>query len=217
MSVNVTTVVVGDMEENCHIVRNGADEALVIDPGAEAEKIVEAIEATAATPLAILLTHAHFDHIGAVEPLKSRYRLPLYLHKKEEKLLKSANLYTHLFGKGGKVAIPKVDYYVDRLENPFSIGMFAVRTIETPGHTKGGVTFAIGDAAFTGDTLLKGATGSLKFPGANKELLIESLKTLATLPPETRVYAGHGEPTTISEELETNERFQKALSKGVEE
>jgi glyoxylase-like metal-dependent hydrolase (beta-lactamase superfamily II) len=204
------------MEENCHVVRNDEGEALVIDPGAEQEKIGEAIEREGGAPLAILLTHAHFDHIAAVEPLKRRYGIPLYLHKKEAKLLKSANLYTHLFGKGGKVEIPEIDYFVDRLENPFSVGAFSVRTIETPGHTKGGATFVIGDAAFTGDTLLKGATGSLKFPGANKELLIESLKKLATLPPETRVFAGHGEPTTIGEELETNERFRKAISEGVE-
>ena len=212
MPLAVVTIPNGRWKENCYMVVDGSAHTLVIDPGSDATQIVTAIEKVGLKVLAVLNTHGHYDHMGAVAPLQTRFSVPFYLHSADEKILKGANLYMKVFEGSEPVTIPRVDRYLDREELPITIGDFEVQVRFTPGHTPGSVCFGIQEVLFTGDTLLKGKVGRVDLPGGDKDALRQSLTGLGKINPDMRIYPGHGAPSTIGDELQSNLQWRELLA-----
>ena len=190
------TVPVGLYEVNCTLAIDGAD-AWVVDPGADEEAIVKAAEAEGAKIAGILLTHAHFDHIGAIPGIKARFpEAPVYVHPSDEVM------FGHPFNRlpPEYPSFPKPAGVVDARKFPLA------EVIETPGHTPGGVCYYFKEDGIllSGDTLFAGSVGRTDFPGGSMTTLVESLKKLKALPDLTKVIPGHGPSTTIGEEKGSN-------------
>lgn len=190
---HITVRAVGFYKVNCYIVsaESGA-EAAVIDPGDEAEAILEVIRARGLRVTAILLTHAHWDHVGAVADVAEATGAPVYLHQAELGALE----------EWSPRPVPGVRLVADgdRIE----AGGLTFEAWHTPGHTPGGVCYRLGGRLFSGDTLFAGSVGRTDFPGGSAEDLARSLRRLLTLPDETAVHPGHGPATTIGRERLTN-------------
>ena len=199
--MQVSTIVNGRWRENCHIAADGDGNAVIIDPGSEHARIAELIDANGWQVLAIVNTHAHYDHVGAVAPLQERYQAPFYLHGADAPLLKRANLYRMMFESRDVVKIPTISHDISTLPASFTIGPWSIDWIPTPGHTDGSICLLVGDVLFSGDTLMHNAIGRTDLPGGNRALLVDSVRKLMELPGETRVYAGHGPATTLAAEL----------------
>ena len=196
---------VGDVETNCYIVVNETSkECFIIDPGDDEEVLIAAIEEEKAVPKAILLTHGHFDHIYAVEPLAKKYGIPVYASEKEAQLLGEPEMNcSALYGR--EVAVVPKNYIEDG--DIFEIAGIKIKGIHTPGHTKGSMCFYIGseNTLFSGDTLFKGGVGRTDLPTGNTHLLLESLRDkIIVLPPETIIYPGHGPQTELDYEKRNN-------------
>mgnify|MGYP001291040971 CR=1 FL=1 len=198
--IKVERVPTGPWKENCYLVYDEHQDTLLIDPGSEPLIIDEIIQAKNLKILAILNTHGHFDHIGAVDFFQKKYNAKFYLHSSDSKLLKSANLYMKIFQGDEPIKIPEVDEFIVNFDRVYQFKNFQVSFIETPGHTEGSLCIKIGNNLFSGDTLLKNAIGRTDLPGGNKELLIRSLSKLVKLPKDLILYPGHGKSTTIAEE-----------------
>ena len=199
--MRVSTVVNGKWRENCHIVADASGHALIVDPGSESTKIAEEIDANGLTVLAVIGTHAHHDHIGAVVPIQERYGAPFYLHRADAALLKRANLFRMMFDANDSVKIPTISHDISALPSSFEIGPFAISWIATPGHTEGSVCLLVRDVLFSGDTLMHKAIGRSDLPGGNRARLLASVRKLMELPGETVVHAGHGPSTTLAAEF----------------
>jgi len=197
-------VVVGPLETNCYLVY--CDDTLdcaVIDPGAEAEKILPAILEAGLKPVVILNTHGHIDHIGANRDIKDRFGVPLGIHPLDRPLLeKTQELELSIF-LGAKES-PLPDLMLEDGET-IEIGRCRLGVIHTPGHTPGSVSFR-GDAVlFSGDTLFNGGVGRTDLPGGSaRDLELSIREIILPLPRETVVLPGHGPWTTIGEEWESN-------------
>jgi hydroxyacylglutathione hydrolase len=198
----VEKIVTGRWRENCYVVHQADRQALVIDPGANAEDILGLLTERELTPQAILNTHAHFDHIGAVVALKQQFDCPFYLHGGDSDLLKRANLYKIIFGSRRPVQVPSIDTDIAQLPSRFTIGPFDITWIASPGHTAGSVCFQIDDFIFTGDTLIPGARARTDLPGGDLKSLALSMETLAQLPGSLTLYGGHGKSSTLAPTLE---------------
>lgn len=200
----IKSIVNGKWEENCYIVSND-DSAVIIDPGGNAEQVEEYVRENNLKVHAVINTHAHFDHIGAVAELASVYQSPFYLHSGDLRLLRSANLYMTLFMGEKPIKIPPVDFLFDKVSLPLVFDKLTIEVIHTPGHTDGSVCFLIADNLFTGDTIMKGTIGRLDLPGGNKQKMITSLQMMSHLPGELVIYPGHGGTSTLAEEFISNE------------
>lgn len=189
----------GKWRQNCYIVSDEATGfALLIDPGSDAEAIQDQISRHRLTPVAILNTHAHYDHIGAVAALMAYYSVPFYLHQADTKLLKQANVYKMIFDSKESVVIPEPTYNLALHEAGLPIGGFEVSVLFTPGHTKGSTCLQIGTDLFSGDTLLPGAVGRTDLPGGDKLALEKSVELLRRLPDEITVWPGHGKAFALA-------------------
>lgn len=197
--INITTIVNGAWKQNCYLVTNAQKQLLVIDPGSESEAILHQISKLESKPIAILNTHAHYDHIGAVSAVLQQYQIPFYLHFGDAKLMKQANLYKILFESKNSISIPSFDKDLAHESNDLVIGEFAIKVMHTPGHTSGSTCFLLGGNLFGGDTLLPKGPGRTDLPGGNKIDLKESLLKLHELPSDCLVYPGHGKPFTLKE------------------
>lgn len=183
----------------------------MIDPGSGADDLLRLIAGNKWTVKAILNTHGHFDHIGAVAALQREYAAPFYLHRADESLMRRANLYRMVFEARDPVEIPALSQDISALPAQFEVGPFQVEWMATPGHTEGSVCLAIGGNLFSGDTLMRNAVGRTDLPGANKQQLLESVRKLSRLPGETVVYGGHGAATTIAAEFAPGSRVRELL------
>ncbi len=198
---------VGPLQENCFVVRAaGASEAVVVDPGEEAERIVAALQADAITHVAaILITHTHFDHIGAVAALHRATGAPVYVPVDERDVLAHINDYQSFPGFG-----PFEEYEADFTVAGGDVLELAGLTIDvrfTPGHSPGHVTYAIREEAalFSGDVLFQGSVGRVDLPGGDWPTLEASIAALIDeYDDETRVYPGHMGITTLGTERRTN-------------
>jgi len=193
----VTTVINGTWKQNCYLLTNEKLQLIIIDPGSNAEEIISRISNLDATPLAILNTHAHYDHIGAVSTLVQKYNIPFYLHKNDERIMKQANLYKILFESKDSIAIPLFDKDLAKEGGKFFIGDFKIEIIHTPGHTPGGVCIVVDKNIFGGDTLMYGGPGSTHLPGGDMREMESTLNTLRQLSGDLLVFPGHGRPFTL--------------------
>jgi glyoxylase-like metal-dependent hydrolase (beta-lactamase superfamily II) len=214
--IDVRMFTVGPVQENCFIVREReAASAVVIDPGDEAERLlgvladlgVEAVEA-------ILVTHTHFDHVGAVAPMAQATGAPVYCPKLETHVL--ANIMDYVPWPGfGPFDSYDADHSVQGGETLELAGMM-FEVIFTPGHSPGHVTYAVPaeDAVFSGDVLFQGSVGRVDLPGGDWPTLLGSIESLVDrFPPETTVYPGHMGITTLAHERDTNP-FLRELTRG---
>ena len=210
MSLDVTVFVNGRWKQNCYIVSKGGD-AIVIDPGSQGDDLIALIESRSWCIHGIVNTHGHFDHIGAVAPLQEKYNAPFYLHGADERMMQRANLFRMVFEAKDPVKIPTLTKDIASLPDEFEIGPFKIAWIATPGHSEGSVVMRIENMLFTGDTLLKGKVGRTDLPGGNREKLLESVKSLMSMPGETVVYGGHGPATTIAAEFAEGSKVRNLL------
>jgi len=198
----IKTLPVGQLETNCYVVTD--EETLgcaVIDPGDESNTILDYLEDNRLRCLAILLTHGHFDHIGALEAVAEETGAPVYIHRLDDtggrdfhrpvRLPENA----HYYADGDVVELPGLRFEV----------------IGTPGHTPGGVTLRCGNALFTGDTLFRGSCGRTDLPGGDMEEELRSLKRLCELPGDYEVYPGHMDTSTLERERCFNYYCRQAM------
>ncbi len=201
----VQTLALGPAQTNCYLVSaDSSRAAVVIDPGWDADAILAEARSAELTIEAILLTHGHFDHIGAVADLKDALQVPLMAHAQEIDLLEAKGG-ADLFGFRIR-SVPHPDQLVEHGE-AIEIGLLKFEVRYVPGHTVGHVAFIEHphQSAFVGDVLFAGSIGRTDLPGGDYGTLIASITDqLMTLPDDFRVYPGHGPPTTIGRERRTN-------------
>lgn len=201
--MNIKRMSLGPLGTNCYIVYKGND-ALIIDPGGDEREVITFLDEHQLKPLAILLTHAHFDHIGAVDALRHFYHIDVYLGQDEEDWLENPLLNrSTLMGKEISTESPEHLLTPDKL----NIGDFSIDVLHTPGHSPGSSSFVFKNAHFvvSGDVLFRHGVGRTDLPGGSFPQLKDSiLNQLYHLPDDYIVYPGHGPETTIAEEKQNN-------------
>ena len=191
--LKIHAMTLGDYMTNCYIIREaGSESCCVIDPGYHAEVILSYLEQNQLTLEAILLTHGHFDHVGAVKALAAETDCDVYISTEDLSLppmMTNGKLYySHTYPAEGKLNLAGLDILV----------------IPTPGHTPGSVCLLVDDTMFSGDTLFAGSCGRTDLPGGNWAAISASLKKLAALPGSYAVHPGHGGSTTLDQERKFN-------------
>jgi len=206
MSLDVQMLTVGPIAENCFVLRReGSGSGLIVDPGEEPDRILAAVEAMGVKVEAILVTHCHFDHIGAVAPVATVTGAPVYCPEMETPLLTDIMAYIPYPGIG-----PYENYEPDETLKGGEVLELAGMTIDvifTPGHSPGHVTYSVRgeDAMFSGDVLFQGSVGRVDLPGGDWPTLLRSIGTLLdSHSDETGVYPGHMGVTTLGAERATN-------------
>jgi glyoxylase-like metal-dependent hydrolase (beta-lactamase superfamily II) len=205
--LDVRMFTVGPVQENCFIVRRkDADTALLVDPGDEPDKLLKAVERLGIrTVEAILITHTHFDHIGAVAPVAHATKAPVYCPELETQVLANVMDYVPWPGFG-----PFESYQADHTVaggETLTLADLTIDVVFTPGHSPGHVTYALAehDALFSGDVLFQGSVGRVDLPGGDWPTLLASIENLlSAYPEETTVYPGHMGVTTLGRERATN-------------
>ncbi len=204
--MDIRMFTVGPVAENAFLFRRQDDvRALMIDPGEEAERLIAAIDELGVQVEAILLTHTHFDHVGAVAPLARHTGAPVYCPEAEAHVLADIMKYVPWAGFG-----PFESYDADVLlsgSERLELAGFSIDVLSTPGHSPGHLTYSIADeeAVFSGDVLFEGSIGRTDLPGGDTPTLMASIAgLLERLPDQTRVYPGHMGITTLGRERATN-------------
>jgi hydroxyacylglutathione hydrolase len=205
--VRVQTIQVGALQCNCSIlVDEDSREALVIDPGDEAARILAAVDKEKARVVALLHTHAHFDHVGATADVARATSAPIRLHAGDRPLYDALPEQAAFFGMSAAPPAPVDESLEDG--DVVSFGKSSVRVIHTPGHTPGSCCFLLAGEAprlFAGDTLFRRSIGRTDLWGGDSDQILESIRgKLYALPAETPVICGHGPRTTIGEERASN-------------
>jgi len=195
--MEIHRIPVGLHQANCYVVKNDGD-LFVIDPGARPERIKTYL-AQGDRINAILLTHGHFDHIGAVDELAKEFKCPVYLHEDDEELVLDSEL-NYSQTRNVTVKSPLTFFK----EGVFRLSATEFHIIHAPGHTKGSVLIGIQNELFTGDVLFKNSVGRTDLTGGNDREMKASLRIIKTLDKNLRVHPGHGESTTIESELKSN-------------
>lgn len=202
IQMQVEHLAVGPVQTNCYLAINKeTKEAIIIDPGDDADRIGMRLKQLEAKPVAILLTHGHFDHAGAAKTLAAQYDILVYAHEKEAETLEDSRM-----NLSGPLAGGATTYHVDvflKDEQELTLAGLHMRVLFTPGHTPGGCCyyFPREDVIFSGDSLFCGSVGRTDFPGGSMRTLVDSVRTkLMSLPENTIVYPGHDIETTIEQE-----------------
>lgn len=202
--MNIKSFEVGPVSTNCYIASNDRGEALIVDPGDSADELAAYMEQAGLKPLAILLTHGHFDHIMAVDELRDRFGIKVYASSKEKELIEDASKNSSGMIRAN-FATHADEFFEDGAKLKFSD--MECEVIGTPGHTAGSVCFFFAEsgALFSGDTLFYESIGRTDLPTGDHAAILDSLRRLVEkLPEETKVYPGHGFPTTIKHEKYNN-------------
>ena len=201
--MNVETFTVGAFQENCYlVVDDRSRKAVIVDPGGEGDRLVEAVENSGADLEAIWITHAHVDHVGAIASIKRRWDVPVYLHPADRRLYAAASRQAEVYGVPFEEPPPPDREFSDGQQLELGDAEFTV--MHAPGHAPGHVVIHGQGMALVGDCLFAGSIGRTDLPFSNPPQLAETLKKIADLPPETVVYPGHGMETTIAEERRSN-------------
>ena len=202
IQMQVEHLAVGPVQTNCYLAINKeTKEALIIDPGDDADRIGMRLMQLEAKPVAILLTHGHFDHAGAAKALAAQYDIVVYAHEKEAETLADSRM-----NLSGPLAGGATTYHADvflKDEQELTLAGLHMRVLFTPGHTPGGCCyyFPREDVLFSGDSLFCGSVGRTDFPGGSMRTLVDSVRNkLMSLPENTIVYPGHDIETTIEQE-----------------
>ena len=199
--IRVEQNVVGPVQTNCYFAINeDTKETLIVDPGASAKKLAEILEKEELKPVAILLTHGHFDHAGGAAELSEHFQIPVYAEEHEKETLENPGL--NLSGWEGRECLYHADNFL-KDEQEIDLAGFHIRVLHTPGHTVGGCCYYLPyqNVLFSGDTLFAQSIGRTDFSKGSASQLIRGIKEkLMILPEETNVYAGHDEITTIGTE-----------------
>ena len=194
--MQILTMPVGAYQTNCYLVCGEKDQCVLIDPGYQAEEILAQAQRLGKVVAAILLTHGHFDHVGAVADIAAQTDCKVYICEKEKALPETFTAgklyYTHTYDQGDTITEAGLTFEV----------------LHTPGHTPGSVCLLCGDVMFSGDTLFAGSIGRTDFPGGDWGTIKASLGRLSELSADYRVLPGHGEETTLSFEKKTNPYMQ---------
>ena len=190
--LKVHAMALGAYQTNCYIIHDDTSKTCcVIDPGYEADTILDKLDALDLTVEAILLTHGHFDHVGAVKDLAAETRCEVYIHPDDlsmPPMLTAGKLYyTKTYSEGSRLNLAGLD----------------ITVLHTPGHTPGSVCLLVGDTLFSGDTLFAGSCGRTDI-GGDWAAIQKSLKRLASMDADFRVFPGHGESTTLAAEKRYN-------------
>jgi glyoxylase-like metal-dependent hydrolase (beta-lactamase superfamily II) len=203
MDLSVTTVVVSPFQQNCRVVVDReSGQGVVIDPGDEPERILEAVRRTQARITHVLATHAHLDHVGAAAPVSRALGAPFCLHSADLPLLRRLPEHGLLFGMPG-LEVPEVQVDLAKVRSiPFGDG--EIEVVHTPGHTPGGVTFFFGRDGFFGDSLFRLSVGRTDLGGDARVYARTLRDRILTLPDDTVVHSGHGPDTTIGAERDEN-------------
>ena len=209
--MQIKTLVTGPFQTNTYLVWSGEQEkTILIDPGEEADRLIQEIEGQNLQLGLILATHAHLDHVGAAEELRRWSGVPFCLPSGEKEVLGWLPESCLLFGVA-EYAQPQVDLWLgpdlSSLREVFAqdqLGDLDVVVHASPGHSPGGVCYQIGEHWFVGDTLFQGSVGRVDLPGGDWQTLQGSLRALLELPDDTPVYPGHGPQTTIGSERKSN-------------
>jgi glyoxylase-like metal-dependent hydrolase (beta-lactamase superfamily II) len=206
MSLDVQMLTVGPIAENCFVVRReGSGSCLVVDPGDEHERILATVDEMGARVEAILVTHCHFDHVGAVAPLATATGATVYCPEIEKGVLADIMSYVPVPGIG-----PYESYDADETVGggeTLELAGMTIGVIFTPGHSPGHVTYSVRDeeAIFSGDVLFQGSVGRVDLPGGDGPTLMRSIRELVeSHPPEAGVYPGHMGVTTLGAERASN-------------
>ena len=203
MSLAVNRYELGPIGTNCYVVRahDRAHEAVVVDPGADAPRILDELAALESTCAAILITHGHWDHLGGVAELAQATGAPVHMADDERLLLEDVNSFT----PPGVELQPYSPDVALKGDEVLELADMSFETLRVPGHSPAHLAYHTEGAVFSGDLLFAGSVGRTDLPGADWDTLVESIRTLADrYPRETIVYSGHGPETTIGAELDRN-------------
>ena len=209
--MKIDYLILGGYQTNCYVLRqnDAAQDCLIIDPGLEADELLDFLDEQKLNPLAVILTHGHIDHIAGVTALRSRFpEIKLYMHKLDANMLSEpVNNLSTMTGAGFTTEPEDVS-----LQDGDEIDLAGVKllVLHTPGHTPGGISlYSKQDGVvFVGDTLFADSIGRTDFPGGSMSQLLNSVRLkLFTLPEKTEVYPGHGPATTIAAEKAHNPFF----------
>ncbi len=192
---------VGPLQENTYLLVGEDGRGAIVDPGDEPERILAEVKRVGLKPEAILLTHAHFDHVGAVAPLVEALNLPVYLHPADLPLYQSAAQSAARWG----LSIPQPPQPTLPLTEGQTLDLgLGLEVLFLPGHAPGHVGFYRPGHLVSGDVLFRGGIGRYDLPGSDPQALFASLKKITHLPPQTVVYPGHGPLTTVAQEIASN-------------
>ena len=194
----IKTYPIGIYDENIYVlIDEKSKDACIVDPGGNGDLLIKNIEDLECNIKYILLTHGHFDHVGAVQKLAEKYKIPFYIDKKDEDMIERN---VDVFGK-----LPKADGYLKDGDMLKFSDNYEIKCLETPGHTPGGLCFLIDNCLFTGDTLFRESIGRSDFEGGNHATLLKSINDkLVPLGDDIAVYPGHGPSSTIKHERQRN-------------
>ena len=203
--MDIKTLQVGPIGTNCYLLCDEAEKlCAVIDPGGDADRVAAAVRDSGCAPCAILLTHGHYDHTGAVAELAEKWPgVPVYLNHRDQcgddaylRQLFPPVLRANDYGEGDTI----------------QVGSLTLKVLATPGHSEGSVTLRCGDVLFCGDTLFAGSCGRTDFPGGSVKNMMESLKRLGELEGDLVVYPGHMEDSTLDRERSWNPYLRQAMN-----
>jgi len=201
-TIHVERIAVGELQTNAYIVFSEKSLAcLIVDPGAEPERIIRFVKTGRLKPEGIILTHGHADHCGGVRELLAAWPMTLMVHRLDRDLRSPLN--RELGGSLGLPIPPDPDRLLENGEI-VSVAEISIAVVHTPGHTPGSVVLAMDRRLFTGDTLFQGSAGRTDLPGGDEDELQRSLRLISRFPPDTLLFPGHGEMTTLEEELVSN-------------
>lgn len=199
----ISLVTVGAFQENTYLVVDPATgRAVLVDPGAEPDRIIAMVEASGATLEAIWLTHAHLDHVGGIVGVKRRWDVPVHLHPDDQPLYDRAERQAAAYGLPFEQPAPAERSLRDG--ETLAVGTLSFTVHHTPGHAPGHCVFLGHDMVLAGDLLFAGSIGRTDLPLSDPAAMQRSLEKIASFPEATRVYPGHGPDTTIGEERATN-------------
>lgn len=205
MNLAIRMMVLGPVQTNCYfLINEDTKEVLIVDPADRAQKIIEWINSEGLKPVAILLTHGHFDHIMGVAGVKKEYNIPIYASRDEVKVLADPQINVSTM-MGAYMSMKADELFSDG--DVLELAGMKLKVISTPGHTIGSVCFYMEEekVLISGDTLFEASVGRSDFPTGSSRQLIESIKTrLFVLPDDTDVFPGHGGTTSIAYEKAHN-------------